>query len=138
MHTQDIDPEVERLLREVQDRVARRRAAGEFVVDRLEREHAAGIEPFMPDGLAEVARRADVSPNLDLARSTRRGVGSLVSRVKWALARATSQPLIGVADEASRFNAVLVSYLSELALEVAALRARIAELEEDAQETPGR
>jgi hypothetical protein len=52
-----------------------------------------------------------------------------VGKTKSVLARATSQPLIGVADQSTAFNANLVSYLSQLAQEVARLRERVAELE---------
>ncbi|MBM3664677.1 MAG: hypothetical protein FJW92_02640 [Actinobacteria bacterium] len=84
--------------------------------------------PYLAEELAHVADLAEISPNLDDVRSTRRGVGIAVGKTKSVLTRATSQPLLGLAAQATTFNSVLVSYLSQLAQEVAALRAEVARL----------
>ena len=45
--------------------------------------------------------------------------------------RATSQPLIEMGDQSTAFNAVLVSYISQLAQELAELREEVARLSAD-------
>lgn len=122
-------PDVDALMEEVRRRVAEKKASGLYSLDALvDMTGHPGVEPFGAAGLAEVARRVDVMPDFQLARSTKRGVGGVVSRVKTMLSRATSQPLIGMGDQQSRFNATLLSYLSELGQEVATLRAEVDEL----------
>jgi len=111
---------------EVRQRVAEKKAAGLYSIDALaEGDPNAGVEPYGAADLAEVARLVDVMPDFQLAQSTKRGVGRAVTKVKSGLSRATSQPLIGMGDQQSRFNATLISYISELAQEVAVLRAEV-------------
>ena len=125
-------PDVDALMAEVQRRVAEKKASGLYSVDALaEPAGNTGVEPYNAVDLAEVARLVDVMPNFQLARSTKRGVGGLVSKLKSLLSRATSQPLIGMGDQQSRFNATLLSYVSELAQEVAVLRAQVDDLRSD-------
>lgn len=132
------NPDVEALMEEVRRRVAERKAAGLYSVDALATSSpTSALEPYGAADLAEVARLADVMPDFQLARSTKRGVGSVVTRVKSSLSRATSQPLIGLGDQQSRFNATLLSYVSELAQEVAALRAEVEALRTDARPNGG-
>jgi uncharacterized small protein (DUF1192 family) len=45
--------------------------------------------------------------------------------------RATSQPLIEMGDQSTAFNAVLISYISQLAQEIAELREEVARLSAD-------
>ncbi len=71
---------------------------------------------------------------MNLVRSTKAGVGSVVGKTKGALARATSQPLLDLAVRQSQFNAALLAYLTDLAQEITSLRARVAELEAQAEE----
>ena len=111
---------------EVRRRVAEKKAAGLYSLDALaDPSPTSGVEPYRATDLAEIARRVDVMPDFQLAESTKRGVGSVVTKVKSGLSRATSQPLIGMGDQQSRFNALLLSYVSELAQEVAVLRAEV-------------
>lgn len=117
--------EVARVMDDIRRRVAEKRAAGLYSVDALAADRARPIEPFRADDLAEVARLADVMPDFGLVRSTKPGVGVVVGKAKSGLVRATSQPLIGVADRASGFNAALIGYVAELAQEVASLRAEV-------------
>lgn len=125
-----MDPEITEMMEELQRRVDAARAAGLYAVDDLREPVAAGREPFHAEELAQLGDLAEISPNLTGVGSTRRGVGMAVGRTKSVLARATSQPLIGVADQATAFNSVLVAYLSQLAQEVARLRERVAVLEQ--------
>ena len=120
--------ETRRLMDDIRRRVAEKKAAGLYSVDVVAADVASHIEPFRADELADVARMADVMPDFGLVRSTKPGVGAVVSRVKGGLSRATSQPLIGVADQASGFNAALIGYIAELAQEVASLRAQVDDL----------
>lgn len=125
-HTPQGQPdEVARVMDDIRRRVAEKRAAGLYSVDALAADRARPIEPFRADDLAEVARLADVMPDFGLVRSTKPGVGAVVGKAKSGLVRATSQPLIGVADRASGFNAALIGYVAELAQEVASLRAEL-------------
>jgi len=119
-------------MEQVRRRVAEKKAAGLYAIDALaEPSPTSRLEPYGAEDLAEVARLAEVMPDFQLAQSTKRGVGGLVTRMKSGLSRATSQPLIGLGDQQSRFNATLLSYISELAQEVAALRAEVKALHAD-------
>lgn len=129
--------EAARLMDEIRHRVADKKAAGLYAVDAVAADVARPIEPFRADDLAEVARLADVMPDFGLVKSTKPGVGAVVSRVKGGLSRATSQPLIGVADQASGFNAALIGYIAELAQEVASLRAQVSDLTAGAETHAG-
>ncbi len=120
--------EVARVMDDIRRRVAEKRAAGLYSVDALAADRARPIEPFRADDLAVVARGADVMPDFGLVRSTKPGIGAVVGKAKSGLVRATSQPLIGVADRASGFNAALIGYVAELAQEVASLRAEVEHL----------
>jgi hypothetical protein len=126
----DDTADVEALMDEVRRRVARKREAGLYAIDNLASDRGLKNEPFRADDLAEVARMADVNPNFLLAKSTKPAVGVVVSKVKSGLTRATSQPLIGVADQATGFNNALIGYIAELAQEVAALRDEVDRLRE--------
>ena len=126
--------EAARLMDDIRRRVAQKKAAGLYSVDAVAADVAQPIEPFRADDLAEVARLADVMPNFALVKSTKPGV---VGRVKSGLSRATSQPLIGVADQASGFNAALFGYIAELAQEVATLRAEVDRLTGGGHTHPG-
>ena len=124
-----MDPDVKQLMDELTRRVDEKRAAGLYAVDDIREPASDPDVPYLAEQLAGVADLAEISPNLDGVGSTRRGVGMAVGKTKSVLARATSQPLIGVADQSTAFNANLVSYLSQLAQEVARLRERVAQLE---------
>ena len=113
-------------MEEVRQRVATKKAAGLYSIDALAEPSAtSGVEPYAAADLAEVARLVDVMPDFELAQSTKRGVGNVVTKLKSGLSRATSQPLMGMGDQQSRFNATLLSYVSELAQELALLRAEV-------------
>ncbi len=129
---QDDHADVEALMAQVHQRVAEKKAAGLYLVDAMAEDGTRTTEPYRADDLAEVARLADVLPDFGLIKSTKPGVGAVVGKVKSGLARATSQPLIGVADQTSGFNAALIAYISELAQEVAVLRAEVDRLRADA------
>ena len=118
----DDTADVQALMDEVRRRVAEKRAAGLYAIDAIASDRGRVNAPYRADDLADVSRMADIYPNFSLAKSTKPGIGSLVSKTKGALSRATSQPLIGVADQTSGFNNALVGYIAELAQEVAALR----------------
>jgi len=121
--------EIDVLMAEVERRVAEKKAAGMYAIDALvSPTPSADVQPFAVGDLAELALLVDVIPDFELARSTKRGIGGIVSRLKSRLSRATSQPLIGMGDQQSQFNASLLSYLTELAQEVAVLRAEVAGL----------
>jgi len=121
-------PDVDAVMNDIRRRVAEKKAAGIYSVDALAESGGRVTPPYRADDLAEVARLSDVMPNYQLVRSTKPGIGAIVGKLKSGLSRATSQPLIGVADQASGFNAALVSYISELAQEVAVLRKELDEL----------
>ena len=125
-----MDPELAQMMEELQRRVDAARAAGLYAVDDLREPVAAGREPVHPEELAQLGALAEISPNLIGVGSTRRVVGMAVGKTKSVLARATSQPLIGVADQATAFNSVLVAYLSQLAQEIARLQEQVAVLEQ--------
>ena len=117
-----MDPEIAVLMDELRARVEQKRAAGLYAVDDIQEGPSGERVPFRAEALAQVADLAEISPNLDGVGSTRAGVGAAVGKAKSVLARATSQPLIGMADQSTAFNAVLVAYISQLAQEVADLR----------------
>jgi len=119
------DPAVTALMKEIEERVSRKRAAGLYSVDALQGRNARTEEPFLADELVEVAKIAEIPVNAGLATSTKPGVGKAVGKVKEGLVRATSQPLRDVADRASTFNLALLSYVTQLSQEVVALRAEV-------------
>ena len=121
------DPDRDALMAAIRRRVAEKKASGAYTVDALTTPASRPGRPFQPDTLAELGRMIEVTPNLALARSSRRGVGVLVGKVKTALTRATSQPLLDTADKTSAFNALLLSYVIELGAEVERLRSAIAD-----------
>jgi len=123
-----MDADAEAMMEELRQRVEAKRAAGLYAVDDIRESPSDPRVPYLAEELAHVADLAEISPNLDDVRSTRRGVGIAVGKTKSVLTRATSQPLLGLAAQATTFNSVLVSYLSQLAQEVAALRAEVARL----------
>ncbi len=120
-----MDPEIAALMDELARRVDEKRAAGLYAVDDMQQPSSDPREPFLAEELAHVADLAEIAPNLEGVGSTRAGVGVAVGKAKSVLARATSQPLIGVADQTTAFNSVLISYISQLAQEVAALREQV-------------
>lgn len=126
----DSTADVEALMGEVRRRVAEKRASGLYAIDSIAQDRGRTNAPYRADDLADVARLADVYPDFSLVKSTKPGVGSVVGKMKSGLSRATSQPLLGVADQASGFNNALVGYIAELAQEVAALRAEVNTLRE--------
>jgi len=130
----DIDPAVRALMDEIEERVARKRAAGLYSVDALQTPNSRAEEPFLPDELVEVAKVAEIQVNLGLAGSTKPGVGKAVGKVKEGLVRATSQPLRDVADRSTAFNLALLSYVTQLSQEVVALRAEVDALREADEE----
>ncbi len=118
--------EVQDLMEELGRRVAEKRAAGLYSVDALANRRASGTEPFLVDDLIEVSRLAEVTPDLGLAASTKPGaVGKAVGKAKHGLTRATSQPLLDLADHSTAFNTALLAYVTELAQEIADLRAEV-------------
>jgi len=124
--------DVEALMEEVRRRVDEKRAAGLYSIDAIAADRGRKNAPFRADDLADVARLADINVDFALVKSTKAGVGALVGKTKSGLSRATSQPLLGVADQASGFNNALISYVAELAQEVAALRDELEQLRERA------
>ena len=86
----------------------------------------------------EKASRIKIWDNLEKALEDQLTLsGRVLGRVKGGLSRATSQPLIGVADQASGFNAALIGYIAELAQEVATLRAEVDRLTAGGNTRPG-
>lgn len=132
-----MDAEIAELMEELQRRVDANRAAGLYAVDDIREAASDPRMPYMAEELAQLGDLAEIAPNLQGVGSTRRGVGMAVGKTKSVLARATSQPLIGVADQATAFNSVLVAYLSQLAQEVARLRDEVARLEGQAPDRAG-
>jgi hypothetical protein len=111
------------LMDDIRRRVAEKKASGLYTVDALARSSHIHVEPLHPDDLAELGRIIEITPNLDLARSDRSGVGRAIGVVKHGLVRATSQPLLDAAEQTSAFNALLLAYVTELSSEVMRLRA---------------
>ncbi len=132
------DPAVIELMREIEERVSRKRAAGLYSVDALQSQNARADEPFLPDELVEIAKIAEIPVNTGLVTSTKPGVGKAVGKVKEGLVRATSQPLRDVADRSTAFNMALLSYVTQLSQEVMALRAEVEALREASGGTPTR
>lgn len=118
------------LVAELERRVREKKALGLYTIDILAVDSVASETPFDAAGLARLAELVEVTPHPELARSTKPGLGGIVGRIKFALSRATSQPLAGVADETTQFHAALIPHLSLLAQEVERLRRRVSELEE--------
>ncbi len=129
--TQPPDPTVDRdaLMREIRRRVEEKKASGAYTIDALASTSALSGEPFQSDVLAELGRLTEITPRLELARTNRRGIGAVFGRLKAVLTRATSQPLVDVADRSTAFNSVLVGYLAELGAEVERLRRSIEEMD---------
>lgn len=121
--------DVAALMAEIEARVAEKRAAGLYSVDALAADRPTQREPYMADDLVEVSKLAEIQPNLGLTASTKPAVGKAVGKVKEGMVRATSQPLLDLADRTTAFNVALLAYVSELAQEVAALRARVAQID---------
>lgn len=123
--TDDQHPDVAALMGEVRRRVAEKKAAGLYTVDSLFDEGSNTTEPFHAEDLADIAKLAAIEPNLALARSTKPGVGQVVGKAKSGLVRATSQPLLDLADRSTSFNLALLGYVTEMAQELATLRAEV-------------
>jgi hypothetical protein len=124
--------EVRDLMEQLERRVAEKRAAGVYSVDALANRRASGSEPYLVDDLIEVSRLAEVTPDLELAASTKPGaVGKAFGKAKHGLTRATSQPLLDLADRSTAFNTALLAYITELAQEIVALRAEVDRLREE-------
>jgi hypothetical protein len=133
-----MDPEVAALMQQIEERVAAKRAAGLYSVDALQVSNARAEQPFLPDELVEVAKLAEIAPDLGVAASTKPGIGKAVGKVKSGLVRATSQPLRDAADRSTAFNLALLSYVTQLSQEVVALRAEVTALRQAAErERPG-
>ena len=123
------DDPVKDLMAELERRVAEKRAAGLYSIDALADRNPSRSEPFHADDLDEIAGLAELTPRLGLAASTRRGaIGKTVGRAKSGLSRATSQPLLDLADQSTAFNTALLAYVIELAQEVADLRTEVVRL----------
>ena len=116
------------LMAELERRVAAKRAAGLYSIDALATYRSPAVEPFLADDIADVARLAEVAPDLGLAVSTKAGVGRAVGVVKQQMVRATSQPLLDLADRTSAFNLALLSLVTEMAQEITALKTEITAL----------
>ena len=110
------------LMADIRRRVEEKKASGLYTVDALARSSRIEVAPLHPDDLAELGRMLEITPNLDLARSDRRGIGKAIGAVKHGLTRATSQPLLDAAEQTSAFNALLLAYVTELSSEVMRLR----------------
>ncbi len=123
--------DVDDLLRVIRERVAEKQARGLYSLDGLAVPGGRDIEPFQLQELLWLDEVADVTPDMNLVRSTKPGVGGAVGKAKATLARATSQPLLDVAARQTQFNVAMLAYVTMLGQEVAALRARIADLEGD-------
>lgn len=118
--------EAQNLMKELERRVAEKRAAGLYSIDALSGRRASGTEPYLVDDLIEVSRLAEITPDMGLAASTKPGaVGKAVGKAKHGLTRATSQPLLDLADRSTAFNTALLAYITELAQEIAALRSEV-------------
>ncbi len=116
----DIDREA--LMASIRQRVEIKRASGLYTVDALAESTRVDMTPYRPDELADLGRLVEIAPDLALARSDRSGIGKIVGGVKTGLVRATSQPLLDTAEQASTFNALLLAYVTELSAEVMRLR----------------
>jgi len=120
------DNDVRDLMDELERRVAEKRAAGLYSVDALATRRASTTEPYLVDDLIEVANLAEITPNLGTTASTRPGaIGKAVGKAKHGLTRATSQPLLDLADRSTAFNTALLAYVTELAQEISDLRAEV-------------
>ena len=127
------DGEVADLMATIRARVAVRKAQGLYSVDGLRAPEGRDIEPFHVQDLVWLEEVAEIAPDMGLVQSTKPGVGMAVGKAKAALTKATSQPLLDLAVRQSQFNAALLAYITELAQEIEVLRARVAELEGDAE-----
>ena len=112
---------IDALIAALEERVAAKKKAGLYSLDEMAVLHSP-TEPFRAEELAELSVAAEITPDFRLAQSTKRGVGKVVGKTKSGLARATSQPLTNVADQATAFNLALLGYVSALSQEVADLR----------------
>lgn len=119
------------LMAELERRVAEKRAAGLYSIDALFDGRQSHADPFRADEIVELARLAEVTPDMGLAISTKPGVGKAVGVVKQQMVRATSQPLMDLADRTSAFNLALLSLITEMAQELTALRAQLSALQAD-------
>lgn len=129
--------DVDALMTEIRRRVADKKAAGLYSVDALFEGTPTDREPFRAEDLAELAKLASIETNLRLARSTKPGIGQAVGKAKAGLVKATSQPLIDVADKATGFNMALLGYVVQMAQELALLRDEVQRLGEGATDVAG-
>jgi hypothetical protein len=137
-------PEDEDPIAELQARAAAARAAGRYRVDDLAA-GTGGQEPFAGDRLEALEAGALVAPSLEVSASGRPVVGPIATAAKRAAVRAGFDNVARVAEQATRFNALMVGYAEELGAEVARLRRqvdaldeRVARLEARAAEQGGR
>ncbi len=121
--------DVDDLLRVIRERVAEKQAQGLYSLDGLAVPDGRDIQPFQLQELLWLDEVADITPDMNLVRSTKPGVGATVGKAKATLARATSQPLLDVAARQTQFNVAMLAYITMLGQEVSSLRARIADLE---------
>lgn len=126
--------DLDRVLSELRERVAMRRAAGGYALD-----HEFADEDFepLPSGagapsgtLTALRAAARVDANPTLARSNRRGVGPLVTRAKRSVALAVRQYVADVADQVTRFQLLAADTFVRQANDTAALEARVAAAED--------
>lgn len=129
-------PDVQRLMAELEARVAAKKAAGLYSVDALAAPAPHDGEPLNVDDLVEVAKLAELEIDLQVARSTKRHVGKAVTQMKGGLVRATSQPLQDLADRGTAFNLALLSYVTVLSQEVARLTNELEGLKSQRDDRP--
>lgn len=113
-------------------RVAEKKARGLYSVDALMTEPASRDEPFGAEELERVRSMAVLTYDVEVEPSTK-PLGAILTRVKRALVRGTSQPGYGLAAQANAYHGALLGYLARMAREITALQYAVREAAEAAE-----
>lgn len=117
--------DVAALMADLRQRVARKKARGQYVTDVLARSLAAeegGDAGPDPELLERLQGGAIVHQKLLVGTSTRPGVGPVIERAKGAVVRAGFANLADVTEQQNRFNADAARAIAALSAQVATLK----------------
>ena len=123
--------DVDRLMDELRQRVQEKKARGLYRVDELVSEALDDDQPWDAQRLEELHRQAPIEQKLVTADSTRPVVGSFIRAIKRFIIKAGWHNLHNVTEQATAFNAGMISYSASIGTEVSRLRREIEQLRSD-------
>lgn len=129
--TNDGALDIERLMDELRQRVQEKKARGLYRVDELVSEALEGDEPWDAQRLEELHGQALIEQKLITHESTRPVVGSFIEAAKRFVVKAGWHNLHNVTEQATSFNAGMISYSASIGTEVSRLRTEIERLRAD-------